>query len=68
MPMGVVLAHQQRQFLAVLRHLEAFIDRLDQLQALELVGNVSRPFILWRQSLAQVVQQARPAHGEWLFV
>ncbi|MOA20019.1 hypothetical protein D3C78_1404350 [compost metagenome] len=68
MPMGVIFAHQQRQFLAVPRHLEAFIDCFDQLQALELVGNVSRPFFLWRQALAQVVQQARPAHGQWLFM
>ncbi|MNG17572.1 hypothetical protein D3C84_1015670 [compost metagenome] len=32
------------------------------------MGNVSRPFFLWRQAFAQVMQQARPTHGQRLFV
>ena len=68
MAVGVIFAHQQRQFLTVLRCLEAFIDRFDQLQAFVLVGNVAGPFFLGRQSFAQVMQQAGPAHGQRLFV
>ncbi|MNR11143.1 hypothetical protein D3C85_1274310 [compost metagenome] len=68
MPMGVILAHQHRQFLTIPRRLEPFIDRFDQFQPLEFVGNVPWPFIFRRQPFAQVMQQAGPAHGQRLFV
>ncbi|MNV94757.1 hypothetical protein D3C71_1895820 [compost metagenome] len=32
------------------------------------MSDMPRPFVLWRQALAQVVQQARPAHGQRLLV
>ena len=32
------------------------------------MGDVARPFFLRRQAFAQVMQQAGPAHGEWLLV
>ncbi|MNC81012.1 hypothetical protein D3C75_1340110 [compost metagenome] len=68
MTVGVVLADQQRKLLAIPRRLEAFVDRFDQLQSLGLMGNVTRPLLLWRQPLTQVMQQAGPAYGERLFV
>ncbi len=68
MAVGVILAHQQRQFLAILRRLEAFVDRFDQLQALVLMGDVPWPLVFRCQAFAEIVQQASPAHGQRLFV
>ncbi|MNE05856.1 hypothetical protein D3C80_984300 [compost metagenome] len=65
---GVVLADQQGQLGAVARCLAAGVDRLDQAQAALLVGDVPRPFLRVGQPLAQVVQQAGPAHGQRLVV
>ncbi|MNI31158.1 hypothetical protein D3C73_850330 [compost metagenome] len=68
MAVGVTFAHQQRQFLAIPRCLETFVDRFDQLQSFELVGNMPGPFFFRCQAFAEVVQQAGPAHGQRLFV
>ncbi|MOA07968.1 hypothetical protein D3C78_1277000 [compost metagenome] len=66
--MGVVLADQQGQLGAVARRLAARVDRLDQAQAALFVGDMAGPVLRVGQPLAQVVQQARPAHGQRLVV
>ncbi len=66
MGVGVVLAHQARQFLAVARHPEALVHRIDQRHAASLVGDMAGPVRFAGESLAQVVQQAGPAYAERL--
>jgi len=68
MAVRVILANQQRQLLAIPGSLEAFVDRLDQLQARMFVSNMLRQLIHRCQALAQVMQQAGPAYGQWLFM
>ncbi|EPN20152.1 hypothetical protein A249_03818, partial [Pseudomonas syringae pv. actinidiae ICMP 18804] len=61
------MAHQQGQFLAVSWHPKTLVDRFYQAQAGVFVGDVPGPFGFWRQSLAQIMQQAGPAHGQRVF-
>ncbi len=68
MAVGMILPHQQGQLLAIPRHLETLVHRFDQLQAAMFVGNVLRQLIHRCQALAQVVQQAGPAHAQRLLV
>ncbi len=58
--LAVILADQQRQFLAIARHLAAYVDRFDGILALRRLG-------LRRGAVsAQHMQQAGPAYGQWL--
>ena len=68
MAVGVVLADQQGQFGAVARCLAALVDRVDQLGPAMFVGDVAWPFGRRRTALAQVMQQAGPAHAQRLFM
>ncbi len=66
--MGMELANQQGQLGAVARHLAAFVDRLDQVQSQVLMGDMPWPLLGRRQALADIVQQAGPAHAQRLLV
>ena len=68
MAVGVVLADQQGQFGAVARCLAALVDRVDQLEPAMFVGDVAWPFGRRRTALAQVMQQAGPAHAQRLLM
>ena len=68
MAMGMKLTDQHCQLGAVTGCFAAFVDRLDQAQALLLVSDMPRPLILGRQAFTDVMQQAGPAHVQRLVV